>query len=182
MLFPNYKIYLPAHGNLSFCRLKAYNVSCTYNILRITLCLCCKTYRQMHLSTFLLLYTFIGRHPNTLTNRVKWVLYQTNSNINYIFQEQISIYPTKPIGYCVWLVCLLLDTLHLYLCHSLLNDQRPYTFVCCQYILFSILLLLLWSIARSSRLIVVIITTMAKFENINCRMTFERAVPSNECN
>lgn len=119
MLFRNYKIYHPAPGNLSFCRLKAHNV---------LLCTIYKNDTPMHLPLC----------SSIFTHKVKWVLYQTNSNINYILRKQIPIAYSigRPIlFYSVHLRCsLAIETQQLYLRWTsaimLHQETRDRTHVC----------------------------------------------------
>lgn len=157
MLFPNYKIYLPALGNLSFCRLKAYNAPCIQRhacVIRV---------RPIRIDAPIPSCSFVCsvdkhtlvRAPHTYTHRVKWVLYQTNSNINYISREQISAtYRTKRYWLqCDWFACFGNPSfLRLFYCH--LQQKTAHSSAhSCQYILLLLLLsmpmLLLWSMACS---------------------------------
>lgn len=162
MLFRNYKIYHPAPGNLSFCRLKAHNVLYDIHI-------CIRTYyTEMQLPLC----------SSIFTHRVKWVLYQTNSNINYILRKQIPI--LYHLSNYIWYAfassacCRNPTTLPTPYAGYYTSpwDQRPsYTYIQRYSVnMVSIFLLLLWSISCSFRVIVI-----SEFEGINCQMTFERA-------
>lgn len=150
MLFPNYKIYHPAPGNLSFCRLKAHNV---------LLCTAYESYTQMQLPL----------RSSMFTHRVKWVLYQTNSNINYILWKQIPIRLYSVHLHCSLAVESRQPNRRYTSAHQETRDRTTRILLHSVNIV-SILVLLLWSIACSFRVIVI-----SEFVGINCRMTFERA-------